>query len=273
MQTQFFKPQPALHHLVHNIMISGSRLSPTDVLRVTPFPPLSQHALYFYIKDPITTQFFGQPDFRVMPKTMIIGPQQIRVNIKLGYDNLMIRVGFQPGGLHKLVKFSMHEILDYPCNGADVFGTEINQVHERLSEAADFTAMKNIVEAFLVKKTSYQVQPFTTAIQYLIQNNGNTPISQLAYQTGLSTRQFERKCNEFLGFSPKLFSRITRFSKAYRLRENNPGISWTAIAYQCGYFDQMHLIRDFKEFAGVTPTFIEHELSLTPFRLQTDISF
>jgi len=44
------------------------------------------------------------------------------------------------------------------------------------------------------------------------------------------------------------------------MKEQPPGISWIKVAYECGYFDQMHLIRDFQEFAGVSPSVIESEL-------------
>jgi AraC-like DNA-binding protein len=66
-----------------------------------------------------------------------------------------------------------------------------------------------------------------------------------------------------------LFARLVRFSKAYRLRESTPQMSWTRISYESGYFDQMHLIRDFKQFAGVTPSTLVQELKETPYRLQS----
>jgi AraC-like DNA-binding protein len=273
MNVIFFQPRPSLQHLVHNIMVANSRIPLSHASPVTPFPPLSQHALYFYPHDPVGTQFFGEKDFRPSPKSMIIGPQLMRVNIKMGYDNLAVRVGFQPGGLHRLLKFPMHQLLDYVCDGEDVFGNVINEVHEKLNEAANAIEIKNIVETFLMQQSCFETSPFTASIKYMVAHNGNIPIHEIASQAGFSTRQFERKCNEYLGLSPKLFARITRFSKAYRLREHFPEMSWTSIAYKCGYFDQMHFIRDFKEFAGVTPTFIEQELALTSFRLQTDISF
>jgi transcriptional regulator GlxA family with amidase domain len=84
-------------------------------------------------------------------------------------------------------------------------------------------------------------------------------------------RQFERVSKERIGVPPKLFARLVRFSKAYRLRERLPLLSWTSIAFECGYFDQMHLIRDFKEFAGVAPGVIEKALNNTPVRLQAGL--
>jgi AraC-like DNA-binding protein len=68
-----------------------------------------------------------------------------------------------------------------------------------------------------------------------------------------------------------MFARLTRFSKAYRLHEIFPEWNWTRIAHECGYFDQMHFIRDFREFAGVTPGIMEKELDNNRVRLQADL--
>jgi transcriptional regulator GlxA family with amidase domain len=89
-------------------------------------------------------------------------------------------------------------------------------------------------------------------------------IDQLASHACLSTRQFERVFEQRIGLSPKHFSRLVRFSQAWIMKEQQPDISWIKIAHDCGYFDQMHMIRDFKEFAGVNPSVIELELLKFP---------
>ncbi|RZK67983.1 MAG: AraC family transcriptional regulator, partial [Pedobacter sp.] len=89
----------------------------------------------------------------------------------------------------------------------------------------------------------------------------------------LSMKQFERTCKERIGMNPKMYARIVKFSKAYRLREAFPQLSWIQIAHESGYFDQMHMIRDFKVFAGVNPSVIEQQLLLTPLRMQKDIRY
>ena len=71
-----------------------------------------------------------------------------------------------------------------------------------------------------------------------------------------------------MGYSPKLFSRLIRFSKAYRLKENQPQLTWTNVAHASGYFDQMHMIKDFKEFAGVLPGTLSRQIDLAPALLQ-----
>lgn len=52
---------------------------------------------------------------------------------------------------------------------------------------------------------------------------------------------------------------MVRFSFAYKYKEKYPNMNWISIAHQCGYFDQMHLIRDFKAFAGFTPGMLKEK--------------
>lgn len=126
--------------------------------------------------------------------------------------------------------------------------------------------MKIIVETFLLKhsNTLKQALPIDQVLSLLIKERGLIKIDQLASHSCLSTRQFERVFQQRIGLPPKHFSRIVRFAQAWIMKEQHPGISWIKIAYECGYFDQMHLIRDFHEFAGVNPSAIESELLASP---------
>jgi AraC-like DNA-binding protein len=83
-----------------------------------------------------------------------------------------------------------------------------------------------------------------------------TPIAQLARELGYSSRQLQRKLNDFVGLSPRLYKRICRFEKALALIHaalSLKPIRWSALARACGYSDQAHFIRDFHELAGCTP--------------------
>lgn len=75
-------------------------------------------------------------------------------------------------------------------------------------------------------------------------------ISDIALQTGLSIRQFERRFLEYTGVSPIVFARISRFEEALRLKATSSSESWTAIAHMLGYHDQMHMTRNFHVLAG-----------------------
>lgn len=98
-------------------------------------------------------------------------------------------------------------------------------------------------------------------------------IDYLATTSCLSTRQFERVFKDRIGLSPKFFSCLVRFANAWVAKEGSPTLSWFAIAHQCGYYDQMHLIRDFKEFAGTNPSEIEHAMKDVPINLNNKVFY
>jgi AraC-like DNA-binding protein len=136
-----------------------------------------------------------------------------------------------------------------------LLGIEATELEEKVMLAIDNTARLKIVVEFLERKViKVRKQPpgvFET-IRHIIQTNGTTSVEELAKQSFYSTRQFERNFKQFTGFSPKLFSRITRFQTALS-QYSNKGKSLTEIAYECGYYDQSHFIQDFKEFSGHNP--------------------
>ena len=167
----------------------------------------------------------------------------------------------------------MAEMIDGSFDASDIFGNEIQEVNNKLQEAKNFDEIKEVIEQFLLGKVKLlkRALPFDNAMLELLRLNGNVPIEQIASLACVSLRQFERLSKERIGLPPKVYARLARFSKAYRLRENFPHLSWTSIAHECGYFDQMHFIRDFKEFAGITPGVIEKELASTPLRMQADM--
>jgi AraC-like DNA-binding protein len=175
----------------------------------------------------------------------------------------MIKVGFQPGGLYRFLGIPMNELLCKDAfDGVELLGNEMNEVIDQLGEADSFYKMKMIVESFLLKHVDKlkQILPIDHVLPLLIKERGLIKIDQLASNACLSIRQFERVFQERIGLPPKHFSRLIRFAQAWIIKQQQPGISWIKIAHESGYFDQMHLIRDFQEFAGVNPSSIESEL-------------
>lgn len=240
---------------------------------ICPYPPAPQNSLFFYINDPVKVQQEGKNTFIEQPRSVVVGPMVSRVLLDINKSHKAVRVGFHPGGLYRLLGLPLSRMLDDHYDATTVFGPEIIEVNEKLQEAKTFDDIKNIIENFLLQKLNAlrRPLPFDAAMLQLVQHNGNMPIEDVASVACLSLRQFECISKERIGMSPKLFARLIRFSKAYRLRENNPQLHWTHIAHTCGYFDQMHFIRDFKQFAGVTPGIIDKELEEAPVRLQASL--
>jgi len=273
LHTQFYIPHPLLQDLIQCIMVIDVNVDASAGRVVVPYPPTPQNSLFFYISDQIQVQFDDEKGFVLQPRSVIVGPQLTPVKIDINQRHKAVRVGFHPGGLHRMLGLSLYEMVDGNYNAADVFGNTMKKVQEQLQEAVGFDAIKNVVEQFLLDRLLHTTPflPFDHAMLQLVKHHGNLSIEKTASLSCLSLRQFERVCKQRIGMPPKLFARITRFSKAYRLYENSSHKSWTSIAHECGYFDQMHFIRDFKEFAGVTPRIIEKELDQLPVRLQASM--
>jgi AraC-like DNA-binding protein len=98
-----------------------------------------------------------------------------------------------------------------------------------------------------------ELTPIAAAVHQLERTAGQQRIATLADAAGLSLRQFQRRFRDVVGISPKLFSRMQRFQRVFQASEA-PDADWVEAALKNGYFDQSHLIRDFREFAGKAPT-------------------
>jgi AraC-like DNA-binding protein len=91
------------------------------------------------------------------------------------------------------------------------------------------------------------------AIEAIAASHGTVDLEWVARQANLSPRQFRRRCLEASGLAPKHLCRVLRFRHAWSLAERAAGRDWSGIAAEAGYFDQAHLIRDFRELAGGPP--------------------
>ncbi len=251
----FFVPHPALRHVVNNIMIGNAVTNDSQTNLCFSFPPLPEHSILFFPYDiPIVENVFTK-QVRTLFACTITGPQTERTILSLGHNHLMIKIGFQPGVLYRLLREPMQRMLQYDYDGEAVFGSSVRHVIDALANAANFNAMKIIADEFMFShltkiKKSF---PIDYIIPEIIKYGGTVKIDDLVKKAYLSNRQFERAFKDRMGVSPKFYSRLVRFGKAWLLKETNPNMTWTQVAYECNYFDQMHLIRDFKVFADTNP--------------------
>jgi len=271
MKPDYYTVHPALQPYVSHIMVVQVQLTGAAYRRPAPFPPTPQHSLNFYPGDATKSRQDHHP-FLALPDCTIVGPQTRKVDLTMGPNHRFVSAAFHAGGLFQLVRVPLHELRDVPLPASDLLGWDIQEVSAQLQATRSSLEMKRLVEAYLLRKLSRATSSaFAQAAQWMVGGGSAYPIDQAATLAGLSTRQFERKAHEQLGYSPKFFARLIRFSQAYRLKVNHPQHPWTAIAYQCGYYDQMHLIRDFKEFTASTPKQVALELRHAPLTLQDDL--
>lgn len=269
MELHYHKPCPALQQFISRVTLVQIQLEPNEPCQANPFPPQAEHCLNFYPHDKISCHNYADQSDVQLPGCTLIGPQLSRVDLSMGPKMLIISVGFLPGGMHRLLGLPMQEMLDKPFDATLFLGKEIEDVNEQLSEAKDFNKMIEIIQSYLLQKVNNlkRLLPVDLVISRMLQKRRLLSVDQLAQEACVSTRQLERQFKERIGLPPKLFTRLLRFSRAWYIREKDSEISWLEIAYTCGYADQMHMIRDFKDFVGVTPTILQADLERSLLRM------
>ncbi|GAB3179255.1 helix-turn-helix domain-containing protein [Telluribacter humicola] len=269
MFVQFYRPCQALQPIVSNYMLMHVHLDRHQPPVVKPYPTNPEQCLFFYARDAVEVFNYALEKEEFSPPSIIVGPQVARVDIKMSHEHLTIKVGFQPGGLFRLLGMPMWQLLDQSVDSHQLLGQEISEINEQLRALNTYPDMIRLIEKFLLKKIALrqsEVHAIDKVAQLMLHSRQYS-LDWLADQSCLSPRQFERKFLERVGMSPKLFMRVVRFAQAYRMKDRQPQLDWQDIVYQCGYYDQMHLIRDFKLFAHVTPTGLMKEEERSPVKI------
>jgi AraC-like DNA-binding protein len=207
MFQQFYLPHPALKEFVNNIMIHDVTFNTSEGLPNFSIPPLPEHCLMFYVKDASDAEDVVTNTKEALASSIVIGPHTNRHVITPGRNHLMIKVGFQPGGLYRLLSIPMNELLSQQSfNCVDLLGNQMNEVNDRLKYATSFIEMKTIVETFLIKCSGKlkDALPIDRVLPLLIKERGLIKVDQLASQACLSIRQFERVFQQRIGLPPNI---------------------------------------------------------------------
>lgn len=254
---QILPPHPALRpfvkaywylHIQHN--------APAISIPIAPIP---ETCLYFYPKDKLHVNYLDKST-QTIPDNIITGQVTVRHNLVIPHNYLMFKVLLQPSGFFRLFGIPMTLFAGGHEEMNPVLGNEIREIRERIENAAMFEEMVGIMERFLLRKVAaYKVEKHAIDAVLEQSNFYQYSLDQLANDACLSSRQFERKFLERTGVSPKFYGRIVRFNRAMKIKKQQPNRSWLHIAYDCGYFDHNHLLRDFKQFTGEVPSGFDFE--------------
>jgi AraC-like DNA-binding protein len=171
---------------------------------------------------------------------------------------------FQPGAFSTLFHIPALDLTNGDFDGEEVLGRRINELYARLGDVAGFDDRVHVADSYLVaiRPASESLSAIVRTAMTVIRNNGSVRIGELAHQTGLGLRQFERRFNHEIGISPKLYARIVRFEAALQRRAVLPTTRWTDIAHDLGYHDQMHMVHDFTRLSGDSPDAIARQLDM-----------
>jgi AraC-like DNA-binding protein len=214
--------------------------------------------MVFSFKDQLISQFNRLNVPQYLPDSFIYGQLSSFKDLYcIGETSLMIIV-FHPHGLSNILAIPSNELNNKNIRTNELFGSKGDELQEKLFENDNIQDKIILAEDFFRKIIAAKNLPdqplITVSINFITQNKGLLPVSKLTAFTGYNERKLERTFIQSIGISPKRFSNIIKLHVFLKqLRDRSDQANLTYLGYEAGYYDQPHLIREFKKYTGLTP--------------------
>lgn len=203
----------------------------------------------------------------IQPRCFVFGQITQPLEIAPTGNTNIFSVRFHPNGFLPFATNSIKNMENRTTDLKTLFGDAGSQVGEQIVNAVDTHQRIGFIESFLLAQLQTQETTDRIAalsVQTLLKLNGQLSVDELADQVQINRRQLERKFATVIGMSPKQLAKIIRLQSTLKMMEDQRFDSLTELAYENGYFDQAHFIKDFKEFTGVTPSeFYANQLKMS----------
>jgi AraC-like DNA-binding protein len=256
-------PTPALRHLIrHYYQVKESLVGRVSL---QPVPARSPQILEFMFGTRYQVHRLDRETTENVRAVALVGARTCRsAELILSGTVDAFTIVFQPGAFSTLFQLPAVELTNSDFDGEEVLGRGINDLYERLGEVSAFDDRIRVADWWLtaVRPPNDSLSAIARTAMAVIRNSGSVRVSELAHQSGLGIRQFERRFNKEIGISPKLYARIVRFEAALKHRAASPTARWTDIAHALGYHDQMHMVHDFTRLSGDSPDAIARQLDM-----------
>ncbi len=208
----------------------------------------------------------GPPQYRIEP-----GPPERRVpfvdiwysglhqgpiDTEAPHGNALLGVAFSALGAYPWLGERLEGLGDRIIALADALGDGALHLRERLLNTPELPARFSIVERWLLARLTPRsiVHPAVRwAVDRIAESRGRIPIETLARETGFTRKHLGQLFLRQVGMSAKALARVHRFRGAMDLLGQCDQVPWIELADQCGYYDQSHLINEFRAFSGFSP--------------------
>jgi AraC-like DNA-binding protein len=251
----------------YNIYTPGTALSPfikcfwtlaspaTTRLNKQRIVPDGCMEMIFHYGD-LYKQYAGDGSYIIQPRCFVFGQVSMALDIEPTGRTGIFAARFHPDGLTAFTGMAVKELENRAVPLQELFGEEGLTLEKAVLSATTTESRVNIVEAFLLKQLNtpeVMDRIAKSSVEILLQLNGLISVEALSAQLNTNRRQLERKFSSVIGLSPKQLAKIIRLQATLKMLEKKQFASLTSLAYDNGYFDQAHFIKDFKEFTGLSP--------------------
>ena len=257
MGLRVFQPSPRLAHFLSAIWDYDDLLG-GDNLALSILPDTASYLCFLY-QDLLTTTH-GERAYTT--RSGLAGFQSFRSDLGGSGRISGVSARLTPWGLNVFSRGIVSEYAERRVDCRDVFPRySVEALEERLARMRTPAARVGCVEAFLLKNLNLDRQDVSMqwACKQLDRTSGKCSIAALAKSVGISERTLERRFQSHIGATPKRYARIVRLRNA--MLQRSVVSSWAEAAYAAGYYDQSHMIKDFRQFYGLSPESLFRQLN------------
>jgi len=204
----------------------------------------------------------SQQGWTQSPDHTIIGLHTRPYEVQFGRQVEVFAIRFKPEGVYTIFGVPAGEFKGGYDDMSLVLGSDFREFSDRIREKESTQEMVALTEEYLLKtiqRNCIDINYVNRAAELIRQTKGAVRIEELPERVYISLRQLERAFKEKIGVSPKHYLRISRINEVHRLLEEENMLNFTQVAYQSGYTDQAHFIRDYKNITGERPTIFVKE--------------
>jgi AraC-like DNA-binding protein len=202
----------------------------------------------------------GMPDAAQRPgsfQAFVGGLHAAPATIRHDGTQFGVSIDLTPLGARALLGMPAGELAWSVVDLEDLVGRPGRELVERLAGAPTWPARFAVLDAVLARRLDEPAAPAPEAVRAwnrLVATGGNVDVQSLAREVGWSRRHLSERLRLEVGLPPKVLGRVLRFERARRLLQRPPRPGLADVAAVCGFYDQAHLNREWRELAGCSPT-------------------
>lgn len=188
--------------------------------------------------------------------TVVTGIQTQKFSRLIRGKSQVFGVKFRSGGFRPFYKAPLSTLVDEVVAAEPIFGADVLALRAIVFSDAPDDDRVAASDAFFrarIPAPDENVAIATTLVDLILTDATITTVDQLARRAGIAKRSLQRIFREYVGQSPKWVIRRYRLHEVIERLRAGEVLDWSRLAIDLGYFDQAHLINDFKAMVGLTP--------------------
>lgn len=253
---QYHRPHPMLRPWVSHYWELTGHLGLSGQSCVQTLFPGNNCGLIFQLGDPVDVM---ANDGTWSPRPAAFAEGHFHSPFKLRFSGQfrLAAIEFKAGQIYHFLRASQGLINDEFVDLRDVYSSKDARNSDMITPDLSFKEIVCAFDKLLIKRvpdTDTANHALSRAVHQSLQTLGRGRVKEMAHAACLSPRQLERQFKDAMGMSPKYFNCVVRFNSFVQICQAQPATPLTRLAHECGYYDQAHLIHEFKRFTGETPS-------------------